>query len=155
MTLNYPAILNPEDPMTQELGVPAVEGQGSAQRLFREQDFHNRRFAEDAVDARTDVRRWYVAIREVRAAQVALLRQLGSGKAVLEYGCADGKLSIDELAVPRFVGTLDGIDISDIAIAVAREKARNLGIENTRFQHMDPERMTFPRNSFDVVYGPG
>src|SRR5258708_23223053 len=86
-------------PMTQELGVPAVEGQGSAQRLFREQDFHNRRFAEDAVDARTDVRRWYVAIREGRAAQGALLRQLGSGKAVLGYGCALRQPSIGEPAV--------------------------------------------------------
>src|SRR5258708_27001272 len=70
-------------PMTQELGVPAVEGQGSAPRLFREQDFHNRPFAEDAVDARTDLRRWYVAIRGVPAAQVAPLPQLGSRQAVL------------------------------------------------------------------------
>jgi len=51
---------------------------------------------------------------------------LGSGKAVLEYGCADGKLSIDELAVDSSTLTasnLRGLSRRD-AIACRRSVER-------------------------------
>ncbi|MBI3515458.1 MAG: class I SAM-dependent methyltransferase [Proteobacteria bacterium] len=74
---------------------------------------------------------------------------------MLEYGCADGTLSLDELDVPSFVARLEGIDIADGAIAVARQKAAHRGLRNATFRHMNAEAMSFPRASFDVVFGRG
>jgi SAM-dependent methyltransferase len=140
--------------MAAELDLPPRE-RPSRTRLGRERAFHNRRYAAGAPDPRGEVRKLYRALRGVHDAQAHLLRTLGTGKAVLEYGCADGTLSLDELGVPRFVASLDGIDISDGAIAVARDKATRAGLLNVTFQHMDGEAMGFPDASFDVVYGRG
>ncbi len=140
--------------MAAELDLSTTDHAG-ATRLGREQRFHNRRYAAGARDPRAEVRKLYRALHGLHDAQASLLRAFGAGKAVLEYGCADGTLSLDELAVPSFVGWLDGIDISDGAIAVARRKAGQAGICNVSFRHMDGEAMSFQDDSFDVVYGRG
>jgi len=134
---------------------PSFETVEASKRLLRERDYHNRRYGADEADPRAHLDKAYVAIVRLRQLQADLLRSLGRGKAVLEYGCADGGLSIDMLDVPTFAGTLDGIDISDNAIATANDKARRHGIENARFQMMNAEALRFADDSFDVVFGSG
>src|SRR5262249_28595378 len=135
-----------------ELDLPSP---GAATRLDREQAFHNRRYAAGSADPRAEVRKLYRALRRVHDTQEALLRAHGAGRAVLEYGCADGTPSRDEPAVAGFVDRLDGIDIADGAIAVARDKAARRGLANVAFHHMDAEAMTFPAGAFDVAFGRG
>jgi ubiquinone/menaquinone biosynthesis C-methylase UbiE len=77
------------------------------------------------------------------------------GKDVLEYGCAGGELSVDYLDLPRIARTLTGIDISDVAIAKAEASAQKAGYDNCSFSAMNAEAMTFPDQSFDLVFGRG
>ena len=48
-----------------------------------------------------------------------------------------------------------GIDISDIAVAQSTERAVEMGLTNVQFCTMNAEQMTFPDNSFDLVFGRG
>ncbi len=72
------------------------------------------------------------------------------GKTVLEYGCGPGTHSFRLAAVAERVV---GIDISDVAIGQARERAKARGIGNTEFHVMDAEQLTFPDAAFDLVCG--
>src|SRR3546814_2369311 len=51
--------------------------------------------------------------------------------------------------------TATGIDISDVAIEKGRERARQKGFTNVRLEAMNAEAMTFPDDSFDLVFGSG
>src|SRR6266550_2805407 len=98
----------------------------------RERRFHNERFSQ-AIDPRAGLNKWYASVRHGPDKQNALVRQYAQGKSVLEYGCADGGLSIDELNLPAKCHSLTGIDISDVAIQKARSKVATTGITNARF----------------------
>ncbi len=120
----------------------------------RERSHHNERFSHDT-DPRVDLNRFYAAIRHGSERQISLLRQYGRNKDVLEYGCADGTLSIDELNLPEQCQSYTGIDISDVAIEKATARADRAGLGNARFFAMNAEEMTFPDQSFDLVFGRG
>src|SRR5215467_10980214 len=79
----------------------------------RERLHHNERFSHDT-DPRVDLNKWYAAIRHGSEWQASLLRQYAPNKDVLEYGCADGTLSIDVLNLAPQCGSYTGIDISDV-----------------------------------------
>ena len=128
---------------------------GTQARLENERDFHNARFAERAEDPRGHLDKFYDAVGDAFAAHAAILRERGRGADVLEYGCADGSLALEELRVPGFAKSFHGIDISDAAIDRARERAAALGFANARFDRMNAEAMDFPDACFDVVYGRG
>ena len=74
---------------------------------------------------------------------------------VLEYGCADGLLSLCDLNLPQRCRSLRGIDISDVAIEKTTERCSRAGLINSSFMVMDAEAMTFPDQSFDLVFGRG
>ena len=122
--------------------------------LERERRFHNDRFSHDR-DPRAGLNKWYASVRHGAERQNALVRQYASEKAVLEYGCADGGLSLDELNLPAQCHSLTGIDISDVAIQKATAKAELAGLRNVRFLTMNAEAMTFQDHSFDVIFGRG
>ena len=122
--------------------------------VAREREFHNLRFAEE-VDPRAHLDKWYGAIRRGAQAQNDRILELANGSTVLEYGCADGALSLAELKVPARALRFEGIDISDVAVAKASSKAKLLGFGNAYFQAMNAERMEYPDNTFDVVFGRG
>jgi SAM-dependent methyltransferase len=128
---------------------------GTQTRLENERAFHNARFAERAEDPRGHLDKFYDAVGDAFAAHAAILRERGRGADVLEYGCADGSLALEELRVPGFAKSFHGIDISDAAIDRARERAAALGFANARFDRMNAEAMDFPDACFDVVYGRG
>jgi SAM-dependent methyltransferase len=120
----------------------------------REREFHNDRFGRET-DPRAQLGKWYGAVRHGAEIQDSLVRERARGATVLEYGCADGALSVDFLDIPSYCDSFTGIDISDVAIQKATNKAAHLGYRNSRFLAMDAESMTFPDETFDLVFGRG
>lgn len=124
-------------------------------RLTSERAFHNARYAGDEGDARGHLDKWYAAVRKVNRLQEARIHALAPGSDVLEYGCADGTLSIRELGTARFSGRFTGIDISDAAVARANRRAEAAGLARATYRVMNAEAMDFADASFDLVYGRG
>ena len=122
--------------------------------IDRERDFHNERFAQ-AEDPRKHLNKWYWAIRHGATQQDAHVRELSTDADVLEYGCSTGGWSLDALQLPATCRSLTGIDISDVAVERANSRAQELSASNARFLAMNAEAMSFPNDSFDLVYGRG
>lgn len=123
-------------------------------RKESERDFHNQRYGGE-VDPRDGLDRWYTAVDSAFRGQNELIRQMPTSAKILEYGCADGRLSLLEERLAQRFRRFHGIDISDRAIARARETASSIGLSGTRFEVMDAEAMTYPEGEFDLVFGRG
>ena len=74
----------------------------------------------------------------------ALLR----GKRVLDMGCGDGRYA---LGAARYAKSVVGLDIEEDLIASARQRARDAGLKNVRFEVGAGQSLPFPDASFDVV----
>jgi phosphatidylethanolamine/phosphatidyl-N-methylethanolamine N-methyltransferase len=72
------------------------------------------------------------------------------GKSVLEVGVGTG---INLSLYPRSC-TVSGIDLSTPMLDKARERIVNKALRNCRVAEMDAAAMTFPDESFDIVYAP-
>jgi ubiquinone/menaquinone biosynthesis C-methylase UbiE len=74
---------------------------------------------------------------------------LTPGAAVLDVGCGPGTdlLAMADLVGPA--GHLVGLDASEVMIAEARRRAKELGVPGT-FEVGDVEALSFPDGSFDV-----
>ena len=117
----------------------------------KEREFHNKRFGTE-FDPRAKVSKWYYATNHLHKKYKELICEYGNNKEVLEYGCGmPYDFFIKELHYKKYVG----IDISDVAIEKATNKAKELGINNFEFIAMDAERMEFSDENFDLVYGKG
>lgn len=135
------------------LPTPCPGAAGSDERLRREQEFHNQVFSDGS---REQLGKWYEAIRVATDEQDRLVLQHGRDKVVLEYGCADGDLSLNQLRLPELAAELHGIDISDYAVGKAAALARRRGYDrNSYFHVMNAEATTLPSGYFDLVYGRG
>jgi ubiquinone/menaquinone biosynthesis C-methylase UbiE len=118
----------------------------------RERRFHNERFLRDT-ESPSGGKDWWGAIWHETERQKEMLRTSARGKDVLEYGCGDGSFSLLALKLPAISASLTGIDISDVAIGKAAARPAQLGYQNARFREMNAEAMSFPDESFDVVFG--
>lgn len=118
-------------------------------RLARERDFHNARFEHDDREAQL---KYYEAIADCFQDYRARVAALASGADILEYGCAYGDNILHLAARAK---SASGIDISDVAVARGRRRAREAGLANVHLDVMDAERMTFADDSFDLVFGSG
>jgi SAM-dependent methyltransferase len=123
-------------------------------RKEREREFHNRRFGAEH-DIRQPLNKWYGALAACTRAQNELVRQYGDGANLLEYGCADGMISIIYDRLADNAASFHGIDISDKAIERARQNCASQGLTNCNFTVMDAENLTFSNDEFDVVFGRG
>jgi ubiquinone/menaquinone biosynthesis C-methylase UbiE len=123
----------------------------ATERIARERDFHNQRFA-DNTERETRTRRFYDAIAygftDFRERVTAASR----GRTVLEYGCGDEIMAFDLAPTARHV---TGIDISDVAIHQAQRQASQRGLMNVKFHVDNAEDMHVPDSSVDVVVGSG
>ena len=72
------------------------------------------------------------------------------GDRVLEVGVGTG---INAGLYPRDC-IVTGIDLSASMLEKARERVERKGLRNVRLMEMDAARISFPDNSFDVVYAP-
>lgn len=127
----------------------AARSENATERLERERDFHNARFEHDDREAQL---KYYDAIADCFRDYWARVGQLSVGADILEYGCAYGDNAMRLAAKAR---SATGIDISDVAIERGRAWARQKGLANVRLEAMNAEAMTFPDNSFDLVFGSG
>jgi 2-polyprenyl-3-methyl-5-hydroxy-6-metoxy-1,4-benzoquinol methylase len=122
-------------------------------RKETERQFHNQRYGAGH-DIREPLSKWYAAVAASARTQNEMVRRYGKGGKVLEYGCADGRISLgDHLADDA--ASFHGIDISDQAIDIARKSAASQELTNYEFTVMDAENMSFSDNEFDVVFGRG
>jgi ubiquinone/menaquinone biosynthesis C-methylase UbiE len=81
--------------------------------------------------------------------QAEILRR-AEGKTVLEYGCGPGTHSFK---LANVASRVVGIDISEVAIEKAKERARTRGVGNVEFHVMNAEQLEFPDDVFDLVAG--
>ena len=106
-----------------------------------------------ATDSRRAVGRIYSIIgNRVESYEEIIRAGAGPQKRLLEYGCGTGGFS-QRLA--GSFGEVVGIDISDVGIRLAGEKAAEAGLDNAKYEVMDAENMTFPDDHFDLVVGEG
>lgn len=120
-----------------------------------ERAFHNARYESPESDSRTRLNKWYGAASAGTRLQNELVHAAARNARVLEYGCADGRLSLCEEKFAHDAKLFVGIDLSDCAIERARATAASLGLTQCRFETMDAEQMTFGANAFDLVFGRG
>jgi SAM-dependent methyltransferase len=111
----------------------------------KERRFHNRAFAEQT---RQQASPFYSVIRASRLFFEDQIQATRGGD-VLEYGCGPGTYSFFLAAAGCNV---TGIDISEVALAQARERAERERLTIT-FRQMDAERLEFADNTFDTVCG--
>ncbi|MBK1656073.1 class I SAM-dependent methyltransferase [Allochromatium vinosum] len=76
------------------------------------------------------------------------------GKQVLEIGCGIGT---DTMNFARAGARVTAVDISEESIAVAKQRAALLGLNNITFYHADAEALsaTVPLKNFDLIYSFG
>ncbi|MFW9918026.1 MAG: class I SAM-dependent methyltransferase [Candidatus Thorarchaeota archaeon] len=70
---------------------------------------------------------------------------------VLEVGCASGFTSC--MIAKEYGCQVTGIDISEILVSKAQERADGLGLNNAHFQVANALKLPFEDGSFDAVYG--
>ena len=129
--------------------MPASSPADHAERLAREASFHDVEFVEHG-----RVRAWkfYDAGRDAHDRYDELVATAARpGASVLEYGCGSGGRAV---ALARGGARVHGIDISPVAIELARASAKREGVvHNTTFSVMDAEALDLPAASVDVVCG--
>jgi ubiquinone/menaquinone biosynthesis C-methylase UbiE len=119
----------------------------SETRYEKEREFHNKTFGEDS---RRSAGKYYdIAVSSQRFYHEQLLANCANAE-VLEYGCGQGSQAF-ELA--RHGARVTGIDISEVAIEQARERARQEGLEGLTFQVMNAEQLEFPDSRFNLICG--
>ena len=75
---------------------------------------------------------------------------LGAGDRILEVGVGTG---ISLPLYPRHA-SVTGIDLSESMLDYARARVDRQDLRNVRLMQMDATKLTFPDDSFDVVYAP-
>lgn len=123
---------------------------GHSVRKDRERAFHNRTFS---TGPREQAAKYYSSLTSSRAFFMHELGHRVPDQAILEFGCGPGRLAV-ELAGKG--AQMTGIDLSEVAIEQARNKADQADVtDRSAFHVMDAEELTFPEESFDMVYGAG
>lgn len=116
-------------------------------RVARERDFHDDLYASDT--SRSSQAKYYCAVSDGVDDYVRSYQDVAWGRDVLAYGCGDTR---NILALAPDVNSLHGIDISSEAIQ--QLKSENT-YDNVSLHVMDAMDMTFPDDSFDLVFGAG
>ncbi|MDB4949658.1 MAG: type 11 methyltransferase [Gemmatimonadetes bacterium] len=124
-------------------------------RKRKEREFHNARESvrmEDAGEAERSYPnlRFYSVVEGSRGYIFGWLAKHCAGKDVLDYCCGPGGMSVRLAKLGARKVT--GIDISDVSIRSARQKAEAEGVSDRVELHvMDAEHTTFPDDTFDAA----
>lgn len=118
-------------------------------RIEREKTLQDQRFGVNG-GSRGTVDRAYSITTDSHAYFKARLAEFARGKRVLEIGSGAGENALELSSTARRVS---GIDLSEVAVEIARRKAREHAVHNVAFEAMNAEHMDFPESSFDIVCG--
>lgn len=116
-------------------------------KIKNERTFFNEAFEKDT---RASASKYYVITQSSRSHYYKCILSHSKGQTVLEFGCGTG--SSAHMLSP-YAKKIVGIDISEVGIEKARQRARSEGFENIDFLVMDAEQLAFPDKSFDLVCG--
>lgn len=120
-------------------------------RFAREKAFHDERYADDSArQVRTS--RYYSAIRYGFELYRRRVLDESRARSVLEYGCGTGDFALELASVAARV---TGIDISEVAIERAGERAAGRELRNIEFLVQNAEAMSLPEKYVDVIAGVG
>lgn len=123
----------------------AVEEQKAREKALQDARFSTNGGARGSVD------RMYSITGESHALfKQRVLDAAGPGRRLLEIGSGAGANAVE---LCRNGATVTGIDLSDVAVDLARDRAGAEGISSVSFAAMDAEHMTFADDSFDVICG--
>jgi SAM-dependent methyltransferase len=121
----------------------------TTEKIQREREFHNHRFVEGRDGREKAVNKFY-SVSSSFVYYRQRLREVSRGGRVLEYGCGPGSMAFD---LARQGAIVTGIDISNIAIQLAKTKAQDEAIPNLDFLEMNAEELTFEDDHFDLICG--
>ena len=91
--------------------------------------------------------------RVMRPTTLALLQRAGirSGMTCLDVGCGSGDMTFDMARIAGATGRAVGTDIDQAKIALARQQARDEGLDNVEFRLADSSKAEEPAE-FDLVH---
>ena len=76
---------------------------------------------------------------------------IAPGARVLDVCCGSGASAIPAAEIVGPGGSVTGVDLAENLLELARTKAQQLGLENTRFQSGDMTNLAFETETFDAV----
>lgn len=93
------------------------------------------------------------AFSSYRFCEKWITKHVKKGYTLLDYGCGNGIHSV----LPATLGAkVIGIDLSEESLKIARRLAQEKNVQKlTIFLKMDCEKLSFPDNSFDVIFDGG
>jgi SAM-dependent methyltransferase len=131
----------------------SVHEADTAQRLEREQAFHDEAYAGGADAYRPETSKYYSIGTGRKAYYESLFEDRLEGATTLEYGCGLGDRAI---FLARRGAQVTAIDLSPVAIELARQRAEREGVgREIDFRVMDAERLAFADDTFDLITGAG
>jgi SAM-dependent methyltransferase len=116
------------------------------ERYRREAEFHDRTFVEHS---RSQLGRFYSITGASRGYYKQLITRGCATKTILEYGCGPGSYGVH---LAELGGHVTGIDISPVAIAMAKESSVDRGLD-VAWRVMNAEALDLPDATFDLVCG--
>jgi ubiquinone/menaquinone biosynthesis C-methylase UbiE len=94
----------------------------------------------------------YRASRSAATHARFILPHLRPGMHVLDCGCGSGAITLG-LAQAVQPGQVTGIDIAEVEIERARNRAREERVDNVHFKLGDVYELPFSERAFDLVFG--
>lgn len=116
-------------------------------RLENERAFHDDRYRDESREAQD---KYYEGLQESDGSFMSLVDRFKEGDRVLELGCGIDSVAF---ALARRGVEVVGIDISPVAVDIAREEAERRGLSGASFQEMNAEVLEFADDSFDGIIG--
>ena len=119
------------------------------EKNIREKNFHNELQSKDKGRFENI---FYKAIYNIDEDFFDFLKKNVKDSEVLDYGCGVGN-SVEKV-IKYNPKKITGIDISEISINKAKNKADGLGLD-VNYKVDNCEKTSFDTNSFDIIYGSG
>ncbi len=95
-------------------------------------------------------RHWHGPLAGVQGELLAIA-SVSPGEAVLDVACGTGVVSVAAASAVGPAGRVLGVDLADAMVQAARQRARDLGLGQTRFERMEAEQLALPDAGFDLA----